>query len=58
MKKYICDHCGKEIKDGVMSIEIRINEVHMEKHELCRDCTDDFITWTKEYFELAYGGKR
>lgn len=51
MKKVYCDHCGREIKDGAMLIEIGIGEAHLEKHDLCRKCVDDYITWNMDFFE-------
>lgn len=50
MKKTYCDHCGAEIKDGVMAVQIIINDAHLEKHDLCRKCIEGFIDMQKEYF--------
>lgn len=51
MKKTYCDHCGKEIKDLPNECQINISDAHIEKHDLCRTCTADFIQWLDDYFE-------
>ena len=51
MKRVYCDHCGKEIKNGSILVEINIGDTHIEKHDLCRKCVEEYITWCSDFFE-------
>lgn len=51
MKKTYCDHCGKEIKDNAIPVEIRMGYDHIEYHDLCKECTEGFITLLQHFFD-------
>lgn len=50
MRKTYCDHCGREVRNFEVMVEIRFGEIHLEKHDICKACLGDFSDALKNYF--------
>lgn len=58
MKKTYCDHCGKEVVNFNVPVEIRFGEIHLERHDLCKECMDGLIVLTNHFFGVELKGKK
>ena len=56
MKKFICDHCGKEIndKDDYIDCEIDFEEYEFDC-DLCAECKEELISNTIAAIEKFIG---
>ncbi len=46
MIRFICDKCGKEIKDdNVFFLDLQDTELQMEYYQLCETCANKFRKW-------------
>ena len=50
MRKTYCDHCGNQIDNSPMKVEITLNSMHIEFHDLCRNCMEEYIEINKGFF--------
>lgn len=58
MKKTYCDHCGKEVVNFNVPVEIRFGEIHLERHDLCKECMDGLSVLTNHFFGVELKGKK